>query len=260
MSLPGGLRETSTEPLGGGDVASVRRARLDDGREVVVKRTPYDAHLEAEGLEALRAAGATTPAVLAVDDATLVLEHVAPTPDWEAVGRELAAVHGSTGETFGWHRDNVIGPLPQRNTPTEDWPTFYVEHRIRPRADLTALPAGVRRRLHAACDGPLPDLLDHDAAPSLVHGDLWSGNVVGGRVLIDPAVHRADRELDLAFAALFGGVPDACWRAYEEVLPLDEGWERRRPALQLHHLLVHVELFGGSYVRSVAQRLDALGW
>ena len=66
MTLPGGLREASSRPLGGGDVAAVRRARLDDGREVVVKRTPYDAHLEAEGLHALRDAGATTPAVLAV--------------------------------------------------------------------------------------------------------------------------------------------------------------------------------------------------
>jgi fructosamine-3-kinase len=259
-SLPGGLEPAREEPLGGGDVAAVRRAWLRDGRQVVVKRTPYDARLEAEGLRALADAGAVTPEVLAVDERTLVLEHLSPAPDWEAVGRELAAVHATTGASFGWHRDNVIGPLPQDNTPEDDWPTFYVEHRIRPRTRLPALPTDLRRRLDAASDGPLQALLDHDAVPSLVHGDLWSGNVVAGRALIDPAVHRADRELDLAFATLFGGIPEAMVRAYESAWPLDEGWERRRPALQLHHLLVHVELFGASYVGAITERLDRLGW
>jgi fructosamine-3-kinase len=93
-----------------------------------------------------------------------------------------------------------------------------------------------------------------------VHGDLWSGNIVAGRWLIDPAVHFADRELDLAFAAVFGGIPARMWSAYEESWPLDEGWEARRPALQLYHLLVHVRLFGGGYRAMVADRLDALGW
>jgi fructosamine-3-kinase len=101
--------------------------------------------------------------------------------------------------------------------------------------------------------------LDHDAGPSLVHGDLWSGNIVDGRALIDPAVSFSDREIDLAFATVFGGIPSDFFAGYVEAWPLDPGWERRRPALQLYHLLVHVELFGEGYVPMVTTRLDQLG-
>jgi protein-ribulosamine 3-kinase len=121
------------------------------------------------------------------------------------------------------------------------------------------LPGDLARRLHRACDEVLPSLLDRGQAPSLVHGDLWSGNIIDQRVVIDPAVHHGDRELDLAMLDLFGGVPPPLRAGYEAVWPLDEGWERRRPALQLYHLLVHVRLFGAGYHRGVADRLDRLG-
>lgn len=240
-------------------IADVWRGQLEDGRAVVVKATDYDATLEAEGLEALAAAGAPVPTVLAVDASTLVMSHVSGPPRWRELGATLAAVHGHRGERFGWHQDNVIGPLPQDNTERESWSEFYIEQRLRPWLDTSDLPASVRRRLRAACDGPLPELLEHGAAPSLVHGDLWSGNIVAGRALIDPAVHHADREFELAFAALFGGIPDDFWEGYHGTWPLDAGWQRRRPALQLYHLLVHVELFGAGYAASVVQRLDQLG-
>ncbi|MBW3657722.1 MAG: fructosamine kinase family protein [Actinobacteria bacterium] len=260
--LPGGLGEVRSErPLAGGSIADTRVATLADGRDVVVKRPPTDARLEAEGLTALADAGAPVPAVLHVDERLLVLEHVSGSPAWGALGERLAGVHrGHAGGTFGWSRDNVIGSLPQPNDPDDDWPRFFAERRIRPRLAAAALPDHVRRRLEAACDGPLRDLLAHGERPSLVHGDLWSGNVVDGRWLIDPAVHRADREVELAFADLFGGIPDAFWAGYLGAWPLDEGWEERRPALQFFHLLVHVELFGAGYVGGVVARLDRLGW
>ncbi|MDX1619795.1 MAG: fructosamine kinase family protein, partial [Nitriliruptorales bacterium] len=178
----------------------------------------------------------------------------------ERLGRSLAAVHRTTTDRFGWERDNVIGPLPQSNRWDEDWGRFFAEQRIGPWLDADALPSPARQRLVSACEGPLQSLLDHHPAPSLIHGDLWSGNVVDGAYLIDPAVHYADRELELAFAALFGGIPDAFWRGYEAAWPLPTGWEDRRPALQLYHLLVHVELFGSGYVGQVERRLDRLGW
>lgn len=259
--LPAGLGPVSTaQPLSGGHVSRIWQARLADGREVIVKRTPgVEAELEAEGLDALAAAGAETPQVLAADAEILVLEHVRGQGEPAALGRTLAMVHRSTADRFGWHRDNVIGPLPQRNDQSEDWPSFFVQHRVADHLADPAVPSSLRARLEAACDGPLQALLAHDPAPSLIHGDLWSGNVVGSRWLIDPAVHHADRELELAFMALFGGFPSLVWEAYSEAWPLDDGWERRRPALQLHHLLVHVRLFGGSYVGAVAARLDQLG-
>jgi len=259
-ALPDGLDAGDWSALGGGSICDVWRARLSDGRAVVVKRTPYPAEVEADGLAALAEGGAPVPEVLAADGDVLVLEAVQGPPDWAGLGAALAQLHASTGDTFGWHRDNLIGSLPQRNDPDPHWPAFYATHRIRPWLDAPALPGGVRRRLEAACDGPLPDLLDHDPPASLVHGDLWSGNVVDGRWLIDPAVCRADREYELAFMDCFGGFPGALTDAYAAEWPLDDGWQARRPALQLYHLLVHVQLFGSGYVGSVVSRLDALGW
>lgn len=238
----------------------VQRTRVD-GVAVVVKRTSYDARTEAAGLDALRAAGAHVPAVVEVTRDRLVVEEVTGDGDWAACGRRLARVHGVHGSRFGWERDGAIGVLPMANDAPAawSWPRFYAERRVLPY--VGSLAAGPARRLRAAVDdGRLADLLDHDVAPSLVHGDLWSGNVVGGQWLIDPAIHHADRELDLAMARLFGGVPEVFFAAYAEVAPLDDGAQHRLPALQLFHLLVHVELFGGGYHRQVEQRLDMLGW
>jgi fructosamine-3-kinase len=247
----------STTPLQGGDIGEVVRAELADGRRVVIKTTTYDAGLEAEGLRALAQAGAPVPEVLAVEPRRLVMTHVGGPADWAGLGAAVARMHAQLSDRFGWERDNVIGPLPQRNTPSSHWPTFYLERRLAPYLD--DLPTATARRLERAMGGPLAEILDHDAAPSLVHGDLWTGNIVEGRWLIDPAVHHGDREVDLAMLALFGDVPAAFHRSYAEVWPLDPGWEQRRPALQLAPLLVHVRLFGGGYVAGVERRLEELG-
>ena len=250
--------------LAGGSICDVFATDLRDGTPAVVKRTPYDPRVEADGLEALRAAGAPVPAVLAVGDGLLVLERVSGADGdgarWEALGGALADLHRHTAERYGWHADNLIGPLPQRNGWWDDWPAFYAEQRIRPWLGAPALPDTVRSRLERALAGPLQELLATAPPASLVHGDLWSGNVVDGWWLIDPAVCHADREYELAFMDLFGGFPRQLWHAYEAAWPLEPGWRARRPALQLYHLLVHVQLFGAGYVGAVAARLDALGW
>jgi fructosamine-3-kinase len=239
-------------------MTDVRRERRD-GVAVVVKHAGYDLRGEAAGLAALGAAGAHVPRVVAASADELVLVEVVGDGDWAALGERLALVHGTTADTFGWRSDGVIGPLPMVNTPDTDWPRFYATHRLLPW--IEHLPSSLGRRLRRALeDGRLHDLVDHDVTPSLVHGDLWSGNVVGGQWLVDPAVHHADRELDLAMARLFGGFPSAFWSGYEAAAPLDAGWERRLPALQLFHLLVHVRLFGAGYVPAVAERLGTLGW
>ncbi len=259
--LPGDLPEVvASRPLTGGSINEVAWARLADGREVVVKRGSTPAELEAEGLAALAGAGAPVPAVLAQDGGTLVLTYLdGPRGDRRALGRALAGVHRHLGERFGWHRDNVIGSLPQANPELDDWPRFLAEARLRPY--LEDLPRDLARRLDSAIeDGRLAAVAEHDVAPSLVHGDLWSGNVLADRWLLDPAVHHADREVDLAMLELFGSVGPQLHAGYAEVWPLDEGYERRLPMLQLPPLLVHVRLFGTSYLGGVAARLDQLGW
>lgn len=228
---------------------------------MAVKETAYDARLEAEGLDALGSAGALTPRVLEVTPTRLVMEWIDGLPRWTQLGRSLAIAHRTTNDRFGWHRDNVIGPLPQHNAWNGSWGEFFAERRVLAHLDDSAVPRGIARRLQRACDGPLQDLLDrHDPRPSLVHGDLWSGNIVAGRSFIDPAVSFADREIDLAFLAFFGGVPDGFIDAYLAEFPLPDGWVERRPALQLHHALVHVRLFGRPYVARVETILSALGW
>jgi len=259
--LPAGFpAPVSSEPLSGGSIAAVWRVRLADGRDVVVKDGTTSAELEAEGLESLRAAGGPVPAVLTYDRTVLVLEHLdGPRGDRRELGRALARVHARIGPGFGWHRDNVIGPLPQANPRMETWPDFLIEARLRPHLDV--LPADLARRLERAiASGVVTALADHDAEPSLTHGDLWSGNIHRDRWLLDPAVHHADREMDLAMLELFGSVGPAMHAGYHEVWPLDPGWERRQPLLQLPPLLVHVRLFGAGYHQAVRSRLDALGW
>jgi fructosamine-3-kinase len=261
--LPGGLGGLrGAQPLHGGSICRVWAGDLADGTAVVVKHAPYDVTAEVDGLAALAAAGAPVPKVLAADDDLLVLSRVDGDPDWQRLGRSVAELHRTTaGARFGWRRDNLLGRAVQTGGWSSDWAAFLVEHRLRPLLDTDALPTGVRRRLERAFDGPLPALLgSHDPAASLIHGDLWSGNIVAGRWLIDPAVWMADRELELAFTTLFGGVPRAFFDGYETTWPLPDGALERRPALQLYHLLIHVWHFGASYVGMVVDRLDRLGW
>lgn len=248
--------------LGGGSICDVWDGTLADGTRVAVKRAPYEVDVEVDGLAALDDAGAPVPEVLGADDDVLVLRHVTGAPAWEWLGGRLAQVHRATAaQQFGWHRDNLLGRAVQPGGWSDDWPTFFAEHRIQPLLSAPAVPDAVRGRIERAIRGPLPDLIGaHDPRPSLIHGDLWSGNIIDGRWLIDPAVWLADRELELAFTRLFGGVPEAFFAGYDAAWPLPDGAARRRPALQLYHLLIHVWHFGASYLAPLTDRLDELRW
>jgi fructosamine-3-kinase len=174
------------------------------------------------------------------------------TQAWEEMGRKLAAMHQAGGSSqFGWERNNTIGSTPQINTWTENWADFFAEHRI-----------GYQLQLAKRKGGSFPDypqvvevvkefLADRNPEPSLVHGDLWSGNVAvletGEPVILDPATYYGDREVDIAMTELFGGFPAAFYRGYNEVFPLDEGYERRKTLYNLYHILNHFNLFGGGY-------------
>lgn len=260
---PGLPALVSAEPLPGGWVCDVVGGRLADGRSVVVKRCPYPAAIEADGLAALAAAGAPVPEVLAAHGPVLVLQRVgdpAAAPDWAGLGRAVARVHRSVGPRYGWHTDNSGGLIAQVNGWCDDWPTFFVERRVRVHLADPAVPDALRRRLERACAGPLPALLPARPPASLTHGDLWVGNIVDARWLLDPAVAYADRELDLAFMDMASGLPEEFHAAYRAAWPPDPGYPERRPALQLHKLLVGLRHFGDRYVPRIAAVLDGYGW
>lgn len=224
---------------------------------------------EADGLRALRqSTDLTVPEVIGHSDAGenpawLVLEYVpqgSPAPDYaEHLGGALAALHEAREGPYGWHRSNYIGSLPQTNATMVDWPAFWWTERLEPQLviarDNGRLP-GLDPEW-AALESKLPTLLGSAAADgcSIIHGDLWSGNVYagpdGGPVLVDPAVYRGHREVDMAMTELFGGFPELFYIAYDDRRPLADGYrEIRRHVYQLYPLLVHVNLFGGSYVNS----------
>jgi fructosamine-3-kinase len=207
--------------------------------------------------------------VLAASPSFLALERIASArrrADFDdALGRGLAALHRFGAPQFGLDHDNFIGRLPQSNAPAPTWAEFYRARRIEPQlrraADDGVASARMLRdgeRLLAVMEdrvGPLEP-------PSRLHGDLWGGNLLvderGDPCLIDPAVHGGHRELDLAMMHLFGGFGARVFEAYDEAFPLAPGHEERLPLYQLYFLLVHVNLFGGSYVGSVERALAAV--
>jgi fructosamine-3-kinase len=216
---------------------------------------------EADGLEALRSAGMRAPRPLACGTqggrAYLLLEHLElrTTGDFAALGRMLANGHMQPRPRFGWHRDNYIGATPQANGWEDDWAQFWLERRLLPQAELA------RSKGFDIEIPPLTALRGHRPQPSLLHGDLWSGNAgftPQGPVVFDPAVYCGDREADLAMTELFGGFPAAFYEAYDSVWPVDDGYRRRKPLYDLYHLLNHLNLFGGGYLGQVRSTLRLL--
>ena len=174
--------------------------------------------------------------------------------DWAALAQMLAILHRQTGPRFGWQRDNWIGGSPQPNGWLESWPEFFAVRRLGAQRELArrhGLPAALLDALAAVIEGVPRLLAGHRPAPSLLHGDLWSGNWLAaeeGPVLIDPAVYFGDRECDLAMTRLFGGFGAAFYSAYEAAWPLPAGATRRVELYNLYHVVNHANLFGGGYL------------
>jgi len=176
---------------------------------------------------------------------------------WEDLGRGLATLHQTTAKKFGLAEDNYIAVLPQVNTEHDHWSDFFIENRLEKMVVQAASNGlldkdllGKLRKLYSQ----LPSVFPKEV-PSLLHGDLWSGNVLvtgkGRPCLIDPAVYFGHREMDLAFSRLFGGFSTRFYQAYQEVLPVEPGFEDRLDLYNLYPLLVHLNLFGKSYLSSV---------
>jgi len=183
----------------------------------------------------------------------------------ELLGRQLAAMHRSTTNEFGWRRDNTIGSTPQINTAEHDWVTFYREHRLRFQLELAARnsPGGkLLRRGEQLLEKSPVFFANYKPLASLLHGDLWGGNHAalrdGAAMIFDPAVYYGDRETDLAMTELFGGYSPEFYSAYNEVWPLYAGYRVRKNLYNLYHVLNHFNLFGGGYAGQAERMIDKL--
>lgn len=186
----------------------------------------------------------------------LVLEYVefSRKCNMRLLGEQLAALHRVTGRHYGWPHDNAIGATPQINTASDDWCAFWREHRLGYQLKLAASNGYVGRlqQLGGRLLNHLPELLgEHRPQPSLLHGDLWSGNAGfdagGAPVVFDPAAYHGDREADLAMTELFGGFSAEFYAAYGEAYPLEKRYAQRKTLYNLYHVLNHLNLFGGGY-------------
>ncbi len=269
-----GARVRSAEPISGGDINEAFGVTLADGRRVFVKahRSPPAGMFEAEarGLGWLAEAKALrVPRVLGVGEDFLALEFLEPRGPAarfdEELGRGLAALHQSATPGFGLDHDNFIGSLAQSNRAHATWVDFFREERLGAQLEL----ARKKRRAPLAMErgferlfARLGELVGPVEAPARLHGDLWGGNLhvgpEGEPCLIDPAVYGGHREIDLAMMRLFGGFSARVFSAYAEAFPLAPGHAERVQLYQLYPLMVHVNLFGGSYVSSVERTLVAL--
>jgi fructosamine-3-kinase len=267
------LRVTAVQPVGGGCIHHAARISTTTSGDVFAKWNedcPGDLFLrEADGLKEMRSAdsGLVVPEVLAAGEpeegapAFIVMEYLPPGREGasdEVLGRGLAALHRRVGEAFGFPVTTYCGPTPQENTPSRSWPDFYAERRLRPlvRRLLKAdrLGPSEERLYERLCDR-LVELIAPQAPPSLIHGDLWSGNVLAtarGPALVDPACAYADREMEFGITTLFGGFSSRFWGAYEESWPLPPQWRERNPVYQVYHLLNHHLIFGGHYGAAAA--------
>lgn len=225
---------------------------------------------ESKGLTLLGAPSAIRlPHVISVGESGsfqfLVLEFIEERPRiknyGELLGRQLALLHQVRANSFGLGHNNYIGSLKQLNESRPTWVDFFIHQRLAVQLQLASGNGLADTALLKKFDDlykKLPSLLPEEA-PSLLHGDLWGGNLMtdekGSPCLIDPAVYYGNREADLAMTRLFGGFSEEFYKSYQEAFPLSAGWKNRVGLYNLYPLLVHVNLFGGGYVAQVSSVL-----
>lgn len=271
-----GVEAREVTSLAGGCIAEVYAVTASDGRRVVVK-VDDGGRLEAEVYmlrELRRLSALPVPEVFHAERSMLVMERLpgrAGETSGDAMaqrhmGELLAALHAVRSDAFGYERDTLIGPLVQPNPRSESWCEFFAQHRLMPFARLARGSGGVSAGTLSQVEtlaSRIDAYITEPEHPSLLHGDLWSGNVLceNGRVsgVIDPAISFGHPEIELAFMSLFGCFGRAFYEAYSGHRAIEAGFvERRIHVYQLYPLLVHAHLFGGSYGSRVDSTLSVL--
>lgn len=261
-------------PVGGGDINETY-AVVSGGRRYFLKvhqHIPGNFFvLEAAGLDLLGRA-ARTPDVIdrgqIGDQDFLILEWIQTgrsRRNEQKLGEDLARVHRQKAPAFGFDVPGYAGELPQYNFRAKDWTAFYLNRMLLSQVKLAERlgrwSLSRQKRFDRFCDRFTQAYQGVHVSPSLLHGDLWAGNVMyaenGDPVLIDPTVFYGNREMDLAMSLLFGGFGNAFYRSYHTHYPLDSGWQERVPWYQLYYLLRHLNLFGEAYGGSVERALDS---
>ncbi len=279
MKLGSALVEVSSLPVGFG--LTGLRIVLADGRRLAVKARQAGeggrSQLELEAYmlgELARLSALPVPHVHHADADLLVMDYIETdsggiTDSVERhAGELIAQLHATSRERFGYAHDTLIGPLRQPNPPSSRWVPFFRDHRLLFMANEAhregSLPLGMLARIGRLAER-LDDFLIEPAFPSLLHGDLWTGNVLtrSGRVagFVDPAISCGSPEIELAFATLFGTFGAAFFEAYASAMPLEPGFHELRSGLyNLYPRLVHVRLFGSSYLAGIDATLSRLGF
>lgn len=269
-----GFSVDSITSLAGGSINQVYLLTTHEGKKVIKvnssSKFPGMFPAEKEGLEALEQAEAfDVPKVYDCgeleDKAFLLLEHKNEGPQkshfWKVFGEQLSNLHQTTSEKFGFSSSNYIGSLPQYNEYRKSAAEFYLSQRLEPQMKM-ASERGFSFGDLSGFYSNISEIIPNEP-PALLHGDLWSGNYLineeGLPCLIDPAVCFGPREMDLGMMKLFGGFPDEVFEVYNDHFKLQQGWEERIPLWQLYYLLVHLNIFGSSYlpqVKSIINRFS----
>jgi fructosamine-3-kinase len=265
------------EPLHGGSIAQVYRAYLPGDTSIVAKTAPDgDAKLGIEGYMLRYLAGHSrlpVPRVVHESDTLLLMEYIEGSSQLDDAAQRhaadlLAALHTIRAPQFGLERDTLIGGLHQPNPPTDSWLAFFRDQRLLYMGGEAArsgrLPSALLSRLERFA-AQLDRWLSQPEHPSLIHGDMWTTNILARNGVIagfiDPAIYYAHPEIELAFSTLFGTFDRAFFHRYDEHRPIAPGFfEERRDIYNLYPLLVHVRLFGGGYVGAVDQILRRFGF
>jgi fructosamine-3-kinase len=261
--------------MGGGCIGEVYKAELSDGSKAVAKvDRAGKSHLEREAymLRYLdEKSDLPVPKVYHSSETLLLMEFVEGSGNLsraeEHAAELLAALHGITAKAYGHERNTLVGSLSQPNPWTESWIEFFRDQRLLYLAGLAhevgRLPAELRGRVEQFA-GRLDELLEEPERPSLIHGDVWGGNVLarGDRIaaFLDPAIYHADPEIELSFISLFNSFGEPFFERYAEIRGIRKGFlEERRDLYNLYPLLVHVYFFGGGYLDAVRSTLSRFG-
>ncbi len=263
-------------PVGGGSINQTHRLLVNNNLEYFCKtnsatKFPLLLQKEKNGLKLLAAQNIIrVPEIIACevveDTQILILEWITQglrtEGFWKNFGEQLAGLHHVTGQSFGLYEDNYMGALPQSNLQSGDWVTFFINQRLKPLARLAMNshllePKHIRHFENLYKE--LPGFFT-PAQPSLLHGDLWGGNFLAGSdhlpVLIDPAVYFGDRGMDLAMTTLFGGFEPGFYESYDYHFPLPENHRQQWDICNLYPLLVHLNLFGKSYLHDIIHTIQ----